>query len=237
MNPDHRGNRHAARIQAVYSHYDTTPAEQRKRDPSNPGNLAIRDERQRLLAGVLHATFGPSLASVRVLDVGCGRAEFLGWLEGRGADPANLHGVDLLEDRITDARRLHPGLDLHAVDARHLPFPDRSMDLIVCSTIFSSIIEADVAGQVAAQIRRVLAPGGAVLWYDVRVPNRGNPNTLAMTRARVRSLFPDLRDELRSATLLPPLARRLGPLTRTLYRPLAAVPFLRSHYLGLLRDA
>lgn len=221
----------------MYSHYDTTPTEQRKRDPSNPGNVAIRDERQRRLAHLLNATFGPSLASVRVLDVGCGRAEFLGWLEGRGADPAKLHGVDLLEDRIADARRLHPGLDLRAVDARQLPFPDGSVDLIVCSTIFSSILEPDVAGQVAAQIRRVLARGGAVLWYDVRVPNLGNPNTLAMTRARIRSLFPGLRHELRSATLLPPLARRLGPLTGILYRPLAAVPLLRSHYLGLLRDA
>lgn len=237
MNPDHRGKPHAARIQAVYSHYDTTPAEQRKRDPTNRGNAAIGADLRRRLACILDAAFGSGLSSVRVLDVGCGRADLLGWLEGRGANPANLHGVDLLDDRIADARRLHPGLDLRAVDARHLPFPDRSLDLIVCSTILSSIIEPDVAGQVAAQVRRVLAPGGAILWYDVRVPNPGNPNTMAMTRWRIRRLFPGLRDELRSATLLPPIARRLGPLTGIMYPPLAAVPILRSHYLGLLRDA
>lgn len=90
---------------------------------------------------------------------------------------------------------------------------------------------------VATEVRRVTRPSGAILWYDVRLPNPFNPNTTAMTRSRIRDLFPDFRCELQSATLLPPLARRLGPLTHLLYPPLAAMPFLRSHYLGLLRDA
>ncbi len=237
VNPRDDESRHAERIRAVYSHYDATPAEQRKRDSANRGNAAIVLERDRRIAHALSSTFGAELATVRVLDVGCGRGGLLEWLLGRGARAENLHGIDLLEDRIADARRLHAGLDLRCADARHIPFHDGSLDLLICSTIFSSIVESDVAAAVAAEARRVLAPGGAVLWYDVRMPNPGNPNTIAMTRVRIRKLFPDLRDELRPATLLPPLARRLGPLTGALYRPLAAVPFLCSHYLGVLRRA
>jgi len=36
-------------------------------------------------------------------------------------------------------------------------------------------------------------------------------------------------------TLLPPLARRLGPATPLAYPVLAALPPLRSHLIGLLR--
>lgn len=231
-----RDRNHETRIRAVYGHYDATPAERRKRELSNPGNAAITRDRDQRIERTLAGLFG-DLGAVRVLDVGCGRGALLGWLAARGAAAENLHGIDLLEDRIADGRRLNPGLDLRCGDARHLPFADKSMDLIVCSTIFSSIVEPEVAEQAAGEIRRVLAPGGAVLWYDVRMPNPGNPNTIEMSRARIRRLFPGLRDELRSATLLPPLARRLGPLTDLLYRPLAAIPLLRSHYLGVLRDA
>lgn len=234
---DNTGRRHADRIRAVYSGYDSSPSERRKRDAANPGNAAILQERDRGLRRALDHALGAGLTSVRVVDVGCGRAELLGWLQGLGVDPGRLHGIDLLADRIADGRRLHPGLDLRCGDATQLPFEDSSIDLVVCSTLFSSILEPEVAAAVAKDIRRVLAPGGAILWYDVRMPNPGNPNTIAMTRARIHQRFPDLRDELRAATLFPPLARRLGPLTGALYRPLAAIPFLRSHYLGVLRHA
>ena len=53
--------------------------------------------------------------------------------------------------------------------------------------------------------------------------------------ARVRALFPGLKGDLTGVTLVPPLARRLGPLTPIAYPVLASMPPLRSHLLGLLR--
>jgi hypothetical protein len=47
-------------------------------------------------------------------------------------------------------------------------------------------------------------------------------------------MFPEFRSRLVSITLLPPLARRWGTLTDLLYPCFAALPFLRSHYLGLV---
>ena len=228
---------HVARIRAAYAHYDATSSEQRKRDPANPGNTAIGREQSIRFVVALDTTFPEGLQSVRALDVGCGRADFLNWLRDRGARVANLHGVDVLEDRIAAAHQLHPELDLRCLDARHLPFADSSFDLVICRTIFSSILESGAARAVAEEIQRVLAPHGVVGWYDVRLPNPANSQTIAMTRGRIRRLFPDLRCDLQSLTLLPPLARRLGPLTDAAYRPLAALPFLRSHYLGMLRRA
>jgi len=48
------------------------------------------------------------------------------------------------------------------------------------------------------------------------------------------SAFAGYEVQLRSLTLLPPLARRLGPWTEALYPLLGLCPWLRTHLVGLL---
>jgi hypothetical protein len=81
---------------------------------------------------------------------------------------------------------------------------------------------------------RVVLPGGGLLWYDFRYDNPSNPDVRGVPASRVQALFPGLEGRLYTLTLLPPLARRLGPLTRFGYPALAALPFARSHLAGLL---
>jgi hypothetical protein len=69
----------------------------------------------------------------------------------------------------------------------------------------------------------------------VRYPNFRNANTRPVGPAELRWLFPGARMRLTAVTLLPPLARRLGPLTASAYGPLHAVRPLRSHYLAEIR--
>jgi hypothetical protein len=91
-----------------------------------------------------------------------------------------------------------------------------------------------MAHNVAREACRVLKPGGAVLWYDFRYNNPWNPHVRGITRQQIHQLFPGLEMDLRTITLLPPLARHLGRMTPILYPLLAAIPPLRTHYLGLL---
>src|SRR5262245_21377849 len=69
-------------------------------DPRNRGNVAILAELERRAVSLLlrrgRLPVGPRTA----LDVGCGYGHFLGLLARLGADRANLHGVDLLPERI-----------------------------------------------------------------------------------------------------------------------------------------
>ena len=118
--------------------------------------------------------------------------------------------------------------------ATALPHPDSSFDLILAFTLFSSILDDRIAGGVAREIGRVLRPGGALVWYDVRVSNPHNPAVRGMPRRRLLALFPGWRATLRPITLLPPVARRLGRLTGVAYPALAALPPLRTHWAGLL---
>jgi SAM-dependent methyltransferase len=204
-------------------------------DPANRGNQAILAERRKSTRALLEQAGLLPLAGRRVLEVGSGGGGELAWLVELGASPGRMVGVDVLPDRVLAARRTFPDIEFRHRNAERLDFPRGEFDLVLAITVFSSIFDRGMAANVASEIVRVLRPGGALLWYDVRYDSVSNRNVRAVTAARVRELFPSLRGEVRALTLLPPLARRLGPLTPAAYPILAAAPPLRSHLIGLLR--
>jgi ubiquinone/menaquinone biosynthesis C-methylase UbiE len=202
---------------------------------ANPGNRSILAERRRAFARLLAEAGMNPIGDRRVIEVGSGTGSELAWLVELGARPSNLAGIDLLPDRVAVARSAFPQIDFRQGNAERLDFAGGSFDLAMAITIFSSILDPAMASNVAAEIERVLKPGGGLLWYDVRYDSVSNPNVKAVPRARVRALFPGMEGRLSTTTLLPPLARRLGPATPILYPTLRLLPPLRSHLVGVLR--
>jgi len=194
--------------------------------------LTERDAHLRRLLGEL----APNLARCRVLDAGCGYGSLLNLFHEQGAAADKLFGIDLLPNRIRTARQQYPSITFREGNAEELDFPDDWFDLVTVFTVFSSILDNRMAANVALEITRVLAPGGVIIWYDMRYPNPWNRNVRPMTKARIRDLFPTFKLELESLTLLPPVARRLGSGSNTTYPLLARASILRSHYIGLLRS-
>jgi SAM-dependent methyltransferase len=229
MHPDEK-----ERITQVYLEYDCSLYVQRRRNPLNPGNIHIRQERERMVEQVLITCGLTPLSQRRILEVGCGFGSVLESLLRLGAQPENLHGMDLLPDRIEACRKAHPRMHFATGNAERLDFPAEHFDLVLAFTMFSSILDETMAHNVANEVGRVLRPGGGVLWYDLRYGNPWNPSVRGMTKRRIHSLFADLQMCLRSVTLLPPLARRLGAFTDVLYPLLITMRPLRTHYLGLL---
>lgn len=220
-----------SRIRSAYDQWERTRAPIVTGDPSHQLWMHERDRR---LARILTERFPRPLSGCRVLDVGCGRGGLLHWFHERSASPRNLFGVDLLAHRISSARETYPDINFIEGSAEELNFPNGSFDLVTAFTVFSSILDVKMAGRVAQEVDRVLARNGAVVWYDMRYPSPRNPNIRAMTKSRIRQLFPSFGLELKPDTLLPPLARLIGR-AGTSYRLLSALPGLQSHYMGLLR--
>lgn len=220
-----------ARLKRTYERYDAQPRVGR----DNPGERLIHEDRDRRVLASLER-WSRDWRSLRVLDLGCGVGRLLGTLAGWGASPTRLTGVDLMPARIEAARASFPQIRFEVTNAERLPFDDGAFDLVCCFTVFSSILDEVTAAGVAAEVRRVLQPGGAVVWYDLRYDNPANPNVRGLTSHALRTLFPGFELDVRPTTVLPPLARRLGPLTRFLYPCLSALPPLNTHYLGLLRS-
>lgn len=224
------------RIGKVYRSYDSKPREQAKRSISNPGVRAMAEGRWAAIRGLLE-TF-PSVDNPKILDVGCGGGVDLSRIGElwKRRSPV-LHGVDLLPDRIARAHALVPSAALAIASGDRLPFPDRYFDVVLVSTLFSSILDVSLRRSVAQELLRVVDSAGAVICYDVRMPNPANPNTRAITTRELARLFPAAEIVVRSTTVLPPLARRLRGRTAVSYSLLHCAAFLRSHNLAVVRRA
>ena len=123
---------------------------------------------------------------------------------------------------------------LRVGDATRMPWADETFRLIVVSTVFSSILDERVRRVAAGEIVRVLARGGAMLWYDIRVGNPKNPNVRAIPRGVLTELFPSLAGPVRSVTLAPPLVRWCAPKSWVLAEALESLPFLKTHLVAVL---
>jgi SAM-dependent methyltransferase/GT2 family glycosyltransferase len=217
------------RIQSVYAGYREAGRSERW-----AADRGIHAERRALLAAVLARLVPEDGARPpRVLDLGCGRGDLLDELVAAGIPAGAVVGVDLLEDRLASAR--DRGLATVLASGGALPFAHGTFDLVTAFTLVSSVGDDDLLASMATEVERVLAPGGALVVYDMRLPSPGNPSVRPLPRRRLASLFPGWTVTGRSCTLVPPVARRLAPEPGRRYRTLAAVPALRSHRLSVLR--
>lgn len=214
--------RHRRRMEEEYDTKDALPPNAQRWTNTNAGNREIARERRHALkelAGRAHA-----LQDALLVEVGCGRGNILEelWEDFPRAD---VLGVDLLPGRLTRARASLPGR-LAAADATCLPFPDEVCDVVVLSTLLSSVPHSTMRRLITSEALRILRPGGVVLVYDLRLPSPNNRALRPISRRELRTLFPDEEWVVRSLTVLPPLSRRLPAAA---YRSLAKVPLLRSH--------
>jgi SAM-dependent methyltransferase len=93
---------------------------------------------------------------VRLLDVATGP----GYAAARAAERgASVVGVDIAEEMVALASRLHPRLDFRVANAEALPFPDDSFDAVVGNFVLLHLARPELA---AAEFSRVLVPGGGL---------------------------------------------------------------------------
>lgn len=172
--------------------------------------------------------------SRNVLDLGCGSGDLM-WQARKAGLAATWTGVDLRPPAVETAAERLPDVDFVVASADNLPFADAAFDVVVAKVLFSSLPSRPLESAVADEVGRILKPGGWLVWLDLRYDNPSNRAVHAINRRRLSQLFPGWRQELHTAGLLPPLARRLGPLTTLLHRRLSALSPLHSHLVGRLQ--
>lgn len=222
-----------ARIVDVYSRRGGAALRDSWAQPAHGFILAQRD--WKVLKALRREGCLP-LGSRSLLDVGCGTGSFLRDFVRWGADPGQIVGVDLRPGPLATARAtLPPEVRLLCEGATALPFPDASFDVVLQGSVLSSIKDPAVRQGVAAEMRRVVKPGGVILWFDFRYNNPFNAEVWGMSRRHIHELFPNARITLESACLAPPLSRRLVHRSWLLATLVSLIPPLRSHYVGVIR--
>lgn len=154
------------------------------------------------------------MRAAQVLDVGCGSGASLVHFLRVGIPPQNVYGIDVLEERIHRAQAAYPGMHLACADAAHTDFPEGRFDLVTESTMFVQLTDDTVARQVAAEMIRVVRPGGYIVLVDWRYGMPGHSEFAPLSRSRLVRLFEvGTRTRLlRTApgALIPPLGRWLS---------------------------
>jgi SAM-dependent methyltransferase len=199
----------------------------------NPDVWQTLQERQRAMLRLFARLGWRDLSQRRVLEVGCGAGGNLLELLRLGFAPRNLAGIELLPERYAQAMQALPAsVTLIQGDALQVILPDGSEDIVLQSTVFSSLLDGPFQWRLAQAMWRWVRPGGGVLWYDFTVDNPANPDVRGVPLARIRELFPDGRITSRRVTLAPPLARMMCRVHPALYIAFSAVPLLRTHVLA-----
>jgi ubiquinone/menaquinone biosynthesis C-methylase UbiE len=202
--------------------------------PWQPSAQFLVESRNRAAAVMLHRLGVFPKPGAQCLEVGFGALGWLSELISWGVREADLHGIELDPSRARKAGQVLPVADLRTGDAVELPWDDGTFQLAISSTLFTSILDQNVRCLIADEIVRVLAPGGALLWYDFAYNNPANPNVRGIDRAELKRLFPNLQGKIRTVTLAPPLTRRIAPRWWTLAVFLEAIPLLRTHLIAVL---
>lgn len=160
-----------------FMNYGYAPA-----DGATPLALSPEDEADRLCIGLYARTLGDvPLGGRDVLEVGCGRGGGASWI-ARHHRPRCTVGLDFSAAAVDlcTRHRHAPGLSFVRGDAEAMPFPDGSFDVVV--NVESSHCYGSVPA-FAAEVQRVLRPGGTFVWADFR-PAERVPAVLGELQAR-----------------------------------------------------
>src|SRR5947209_2336523 len=106
-------------------------------------------------------------ANARLLDIGCGTGSFLREVK-RNFPRLSVTGLDLSEPYLAVAgRRLAEWsrVTLIPAAAEAMPFPDGEFEIVSCIYLFHEL-PPRVRRAVADEIRRVLKPGGTLIFVD-----------------------------------------------------------------------
>jgi ubiquinone/menaquinone biosynthesis C-methylase UbiE len=111
-----------------------------------------------------------------IVDVACGSGAFL--VDLKAAFPrARVTGLDLSPAYLAEARA-RSGAETVQANAEALPFEDGSLDAVTCVFLFHEL-PPRVRAKVAAELARVLKPGGVLAFADAiqkdRAPELARP--------------------------------------------------------------
>lgn len=98
-----------------------------------------------------------------ILDVGCASGWFLSKIKKK-YPASQCSGVDVYKKSIDHGKKLYKNLNFMLSDAHHLPFPDKSYDVVICAEVLEHVVNPE---KVLEEIRRVLMSDGiAVIEMD-----------------------------------------------------------------------
>jgi|GEM_PF-2719222 len=133
-------------------------------NPLNPSVYMAKQERERALIRLITEAGLTPVNNKRVLEVGCGSGSNILQLIELGFNPELIVANELLEERVQIARkRLPPDVQIIQGDASELKLAPNFFDIVLQSTVFTSLLDVSFQQKLANKIWELTKPGGAEL--------------------------------------------------------------------------
>ena len=147
----------------------------------------IRDDRETVYRDIVGNHFS-NPEQLRFLEIGAGTGGNLGFFHSLGIPWRNIYANELLADRIRHLQNDFPS-EMKVIAGNALDVSDRHFDLVLVSTVFSSILDDAFRTTLAARLLQMLSDEGIILWYDFVYQNPLNRDVRGIRESDVRSLF------------------------------------------------
>jgi SAM-dependent methyltransferase len=205
--------------------------------------LYCKNERDMVFAQIIRKVFGNDLSKRKIIEIGAGTGGNLLFFQYLGFQWGNIYANELLESRynvlktrilpspVAEAQKVENDVCYYG-DALQLPFKEE-FDVVLQSTVFTSILDMDFRKILAEKMWNMLKPGGIILSYDFTYNNPNNKDVRKLTRKEIKALFPNHKEiQFKKVTLAPPIARRVSifyDLINFLF------PMLRTHLVTAIK--
>jgi SAM-dependent methyltransferase len=103
-----------------------------------------------------------TLAGKAVLDFGCGSGRWVSFLRSYGLV---YSGADIAMEMLAIARRQHPDADVRRISDAPLPYPTRSVDVVLAVAVLHHN-GYDAQERIVAELARVLRSDGALILFE-----------------------------------------------------------------------
>ncbi len=100
----------------------------------------------------------------KALDVATGKGEFISTIRYLAGEGIQITGVDKSSRILELSRKQYPEVELIEGDAYHLPFADKSFDLVCLSNSLHHFQEPE---KVVSEMKRVVQPDGYILIQEM----------------------------------------------------------------------
>lgn len=186
-------------------------------------------EREFHFTKILRKKFGSDWSQLKLMEIGAGGGDNLFFFIRHGFKPENIWANELLGERFKILKHRFPGIHCVPGDASLLD-KNNMFDVVLQSTVFTSILDDQFKGILARTLFNMVRPGGVVLWYDFIYNNPKNKDVKGIGKREVRALFPDASSiRFSRVTLAPPIGRKLHRMYNLIN---FTCPFLRTHVIA-----
>ncbi|MDI6688144.1 MAG: methyltransferase domain-containing protein [Desulfobacterales bacterium] len=228
----------------LYKEYYNRKGEERNDLLKNPEVLfQILGYDRAVVSAIASTKLNPKTA--KVLDVGCGDGASMLNLVRLGFLPSNLYGIDIIEERITQAKLKISNINWILGNASCLKFDDNFFECVMESTMFLQMTDDELSDKIAKEMIRVTKKHGyilLILLIDWRYSHPFNKEYKGLSKKRITNLF-DVGSKtsifkIYKGALVPPIGRFISRNIPCIYFTLQKLfPFLVGQVVTVLKKS